>query len=954
MDYRQQIWSISPDSAGQGFLITTFEREDELFGLGREGKTARGLPIRLSRLLDRTDANTQRWTRRRVPVGEAANIGSQLWSALPPSIRQSLEQSEQDTPQIRVKIVTDISAVADLPWEWLFNGTQPPVALRSGVRLIRAVPARFPIPAPLLDLPLRVLLVMPNPEDERLLNPSAELNAVMEGLNAPQYTIEVLQEPSAIALAKRLTSLFPHVVHYIGHGGLTQGEGNLILHDTDGRTRWVSATELATLLPSSVRLICLSTPFTTQNYQILGLSRLGRAPRLVELPTTIANQYPVGKEAAGAFWRGFYSALPVVGGDVTEAAHRARIAAAAADVGFADWASFSLTVRGQADMLFATRPAEVERTRERSAALSAQFAAQLANDLAVQVDELGDQVPGGLQEQYEAAQTRAADLLDELSIQQLQTAVETFDRPGVDRICTELIAHLRNSESPPAEHEAGRVLALLQRKRYFQHLQRVADALVHNGLDRPFVRRRYAQALLDQEMLTAGLSVLDGLVESILGGLVETTTDGPDELAEARGLVGRANKQLYVLTGTSAGQRRHAFLRRAIDAYYQVYREEPQKALWHGINTAALLKRAASDGVDVPGFPLPGERGDLIAREVLDVIVAKPEQDTWDRATAMEACIALGQTEDALRWLSSYVDGPYTDAFELSSTLRQLIEVWGLREDREPGARLLPLLRAKLLEREGGEVTVRPSDLDRVALDEITQGPHLEQAFDAERFQSLGWFKDALERCRAVARIEDAYADGIGTGFLVEGSALHPSFPEIVLVTNAHVIPEAISPGDAFITFRALGDVPDADRRHRVQQVLWVSPSDQLDAAIVSLESAPPGVTPCPTARELPPLHSSPSPRMFIVGHASGRSQPMFSMQDNLMLDYDDTRVHYRAPTEQGSSGSPIFDREWRLIAVHHAGGDEMPMLHGGGTYQANEGIWMGRIKEAIQDELSG
>src|SRR5690242_1206399 len=198
---------------------------------------------------------------------------------------------------------------------------------------------------------------------------------------------------------------------------------------------------------------------------------------------------------------------------------------------------------------------------------------------------------------------------NDASVEQLQTAVESFDRPDVDRICTELVAHLRNNESPPSKDEARRVLELLRRKRHFQHLQRVADAFVHNGLDRPFVRRNYAQALLDQEMLTAGLSILHGLIE---------TADDAEELAEARGLVGRANKQLYVLTGTSAGQRRHAYLRRAIAAYHEVYQDEPRARLWHGINTAALLKRAASDGVDIPGFPGPGKDGDLIARQVLD------------------------------------------------------------------------------------------------------------------------------------------------------------------------------------------------------------------------------------------------------------------------------------------------------------------------------------------------
>jgi hypothetical protein len=533
---------------------------------------------------------------------------------------------------------------------------------------------------------------------------------------------------------------------------------------------------------------------------------------------------------------------------------------------------------------------------------------------------------------------------DHGSIEKLQTAVEAFDRPGVDRICTEIIGYLRDRESPPPEKDARRILGLLRRKRHFQQLQRVADAFVHNGLDRPIVRRQYAQALLDQETLTAGLSILDGMIE---------TGDDAEELAEARGLVGRANKQLYILTGDSAGQRRHAYLRRAIAAYGEVYQDDPRGMLWHGINTAALLRRAADDSVEVPGFPDPGRDGRDIARQVLGVITAKPEPDTWDRATAMEACIALDEPDDALRWLDEYVDGPYTDAFELGATLRQFIEVWQLRGDQEPGARLLPLLRAKLLEREGGQVTVHPSDLGRKALDDMTERTRLERVFGPERFESLDWFKDALERCRAVARIQDNDEEGIGTGFLVEGTALHATFPGIVLVTNAHVIPDGISRENAVITFRALG-APDGPQKHRLQDVLWTSPRDELDVTIASLEAPPEGVAPCPMADGLPPLGGSPPPRAFIVGHPQGHMRPLFSIQDNLMLDYDGTRVHYRAPTEPGSSGSPVFDRQWNLIALHHAGSDEMPKLHGGGTYQANEGIWVGRIKEEIQKKPGG
>ena len=65
-------------------------------------------------------------------------------------------------------------------------------------------------------------------------------------------------------------------------------------------------------------------------------------------------------------------------------------------------------------------------------------------------------------------------------------------------------------------------------------------------------------------------------------------------------------------------------------------------------------------------------------------------------------------------------------------------------------------------------------------------------------------------------------------------------------------------------------------------------------------------------------------------------------------------RVHYRAPTEGGSSGSPVFNMlSWQVIAVHHKGGRTgMPRLNGiPGTYGANEAISVASIAAAVKKE---
>jgi len=58
-------------------------------------------------------------------------------------------------------------------------------------------------------------------------------------------------------------------------------------------------------------------------------------------------------------------------------------------------------------------------------------------------------------------------------------------------------------------------------------------------------------------------------------------------------------------------------------------------------------------------------------------------------------------------------------------------------------------------------------------------------------------------------------------------------------------------------------------------------------------------------------------------------------------------RVHYRAPTEGGSSDSPVFgETGWTFVALRHSGGQRgMARLTGAaGAYAASEGLAMGPL----------
>ena len=247
-------------------------------------------------------------------------------------------------------------------------------------------------------------------------------------------------------------------------------------------------------------------------------------------------------------------------------------------------------------------------------------------------------------------------------------------------------------------------------------------------------------------------------------------------------------------------------------------------------------------------------------------------------------------------------------------------------------------------------VVLPTQDVAAPRLDRLADADaHLEKVLGIERYRSLTWYRNGLLRCRAVARIENLNEDGIGTGFLVKGAALHESLPARVLVTNGHVVPEGLDPRNAVVAFHGLDADTLGSNRFRVLGRWWYEPSSspQLDTTVLELDAYPERVEPIPLAPQLPEL--TPTTRAYVIGHPRGLQQPQFSLQDNLVLDHDDTRLHYRSPTEGGSSGSPVFDNQWQLIGLHHAGGFAMPRLNGeAGTYPANEALIIGAIRNAM------
>ncbi|MHB9064223.1 MAG: TRAFs-binding domain-containing protein [Pirellulaceae bacterium] len=524
-----------------------------------------------------------------------------------------------------------------------------------------------------------------------------------------------------------------------------------------------------------------------------------------------------------------------------------------------------------------------------------------------------------------------ASTVDEF-LARIREALNQYDYEQVTDQCSELIDALRSKRTTPDPKFAAAILKELRRKRRFRDLARVADALMAAGEDAPVVQRQYVQTLIDQGEVAAGLAMAKELARR---------PDVGDQLSEAEGLIGRGYKQWFVEHQDAAN------LERSLDAYRPAWERASEDHLWHGINVVALLARAKRHGVSLK------QTTDYVAtaQRILAICEEKrrrKQDDAWDRATAMETCVALERYEDAITWARSYVDHSEADAFELASTLRQLGEVWELHRESPPGDLLIPLLEAELLKRQGGGLLLDPKHLHSHRASGLHCTGTLEKVFGYDSYVTWRWYRLGLERSRSVARIETFTGQPYGTGFLVAGKLFGPRWAEeTLLLTNAHVVsPEsrgnALAPSQAFADFETEGNL-----RVQVREVVASSNRADLDYSLLRLSQPVTHVEPAP----LSPLALNPSQRqkLYAIGYPFGATLAL-SIQDNLMIDFRNPLLHYRTPTDPGSSGSPIFDEQWQLVALHHAGGRQMPKLSGTGTYEANEGIWI----QAIQEHVGG
>lgn len=199
--------------------------------------------------------------------------------------------------------------------------------------------------------------------------------------------------------------------------------------------------------------------------------------------------------------------------------------------------------------------------------------------------------------------------------------------------------------------------------------------------------------------------------------------------------------------------------------------------------------------------------------------------------------------------------------------------------------------------------------------------------------------------CRIEIKNQKGTILGYGTGFLVTPS---------LLLTNNHVLENSDTAKFSIAQFNYEIDLDQNERPMKsfnLQPERFFLTNEALDFTLVAVEEVSADGT---EISDFGFLSLIPQTGKGVVGeyvsiiqHPSGEPKAV-AIRENQILDVFDDYIHYSTDTMPGSSGSPVYNDEWIVISLHHAG---VPNPNDQAEFIANEGIRISSIIGFVEEE---
>ena len=253
--------------------------------------------------------------------GLLETFGGQLFqAAFSGPVRECLGRSrlvsENTGAGLRIRLRLP-PALANIPWEYLYDREYGFIALSPETVLVRYVEMPAPVQPFPVSPPLRILAMISAPSDVPGLQGEEEWGKLNDALidltHRGMVQVDRLETGTLAALQRPLRLREYHVLHFVGHGGWDEDaqDGALALEDAGGTTRLVTGRDLGLMIRGhrSLRLVVLNACEGARSAQDDPFGGVAQALVRQGIPAVIAMQFEISDPAALVFSQSFYQAI---------------------------------------------------------------------------------------------------------------------------------------------------------------------------------------------------------------------------------------------------------------------------------------------------------------------------------------------------------------------------------------------------------------------------------------------------------------------------------------------------------------------------------------------------------------------------------------------------------------------------------------------------------------------